>query len=618
LLLFVLFATGYMNSVLQALSNTQLLKDYYSKYFPTLNTINSAINLAQKPAVITAEQRKQREVERETLRKEKEKLRKLKLRLAREELQAKKAEAKNKKKNGRNGLNNTGEEGEEEEEILVTDSSSGEDSESDGDLSLSKELSELLQVIWKGKRIQFTPDHFLRTVWRLYQRFRGFKQQDAQEFALFVLNQLSKEQPIGDKPLQAPYTNFIPFKAPENHSRASSSPKFLNSFVDNTDKINDFITQNFGGKLRTQVSCDRCRCVSKSDSEMLGIISIQIPPRSFQSTATPEQIKILHSQHHHHHASNQGKSSGNKQNLVQEESLEASQSTEHTPNDDLSGSARSRRGTMRRAANSTPVAGGAEAKTTNFDEFDAVLGPPAGRSAHHHPTFTLDDCLRYNYCVSDRLEGEDGYSCSKCKRKTNATKQSLIAQLPAKYLIIHVIRTIFDPSSFSTKKDQSNIIFPLRGLDMNDYVSEDQRSPGNLFDCYAIVNHHGRGMNEGHFTSFALCHSANSWLLFNDARVTPVAAEKVQASQAYLLFFERRNFNHVQGQTPKLRAVAAPSRAKANPHQLNEVSEGEEMDTLDLGGDSANINSNNHNNVSESPEGEERNNERKRTRRSQV
>ena len=42
---------------------------------------------------------------------------------------------------------------------------------------LSKDLSEVFRTLWTGKRIVFTPDTLLQTVWRLCSQFKGFKQQ---------------------------------------------------------------------------------------------------------------------------------------------------------------------------------------------------------------------------------------------------------------------------------------------------------------------------------------------------------------------------------------------------------------------------------------------------------
>jgi ubiquitin C-terminal hydrolase len=54
------------------------------------------------------------------------------------------------------------------------------------------------------------------------------------------------------------------------------------------------------------------------------------------------------------------------------------------------------------------------------------------------------------------------------------------------------------------------------------------------------VNHHGRGLNEGHFTAVGKSEEHHCWMLFNDARVNVILEEKVLESQAYLLFYKRQ------------------------------------------------------------------------------
>ncbi len=101
----------------------------------------------------------------------------------------------------------------------------------------------------------------------------------------------------------------------------------------------------------------------------------------------------------------------------------------------------------------------------------------------------------------------------------------------------------------------------------------------DIFDLYAMVVHHGRGFDVGHFTSFGrppaadgslgrcvspsrrtpLRHSprGSTWLLFNDTNVRvakdeevrrallrppriPTRAAAVEKAEPYLLFFKRR------------------------------------------------------------------------------
>jgi hypothetical protein len=179
----------------------------------------------------------------------------------------------------------------------------------------------------------------LQTVWKMCRQFMGFKQQDAQEFTLFVLNQLSKEQPLGhlsDLPL--PYARPVinitdPASSSSLSSSSSSSPDSSSSSNDvapnatptrrsnrrkaktdtddtttisssSSSNINgnsttsssssssstptakpqtearpdDFIVQQFGGTLRNSVECRRCGHHSNTDTDLLGVLGVQIPP----------------------------------------------------------------------------------------------------------------------------------------------------------------------------------------------------------------------------------------------------------------------------------------------------------------------------------------------------
>lgn len=47
---------------------------------------------------------------------------------------------------------------------------------------LSQAVHSLLRVMWSGKWAVVTPHAVLNAVWRLVPAFRGYSQQDAQEF----------------------------------------------------------------------------------------------------------------------------------------------------------------------------------------------------------------------------------------------------------------------------------------------------------------------------------------------------------------------------------------------------------------------------------------------------
>lgn len=133
-------------------------------------------------------------------------------------------------------------------------------------MGLSKEFSELVKVLSSGKRAVYTPDQLLQVVWEFKQDFVGFKQQDAQECLIFFLTQLSLEQPVGSLPpamcLRKRPSGCI------NHALTAAERK---GWADN------IILQHFMGVTRNRVECKSCGHVSNSDSEVLGVVTLQIP-----------------------------------------------------------------------------------------------------------------------------------------------------------------------------------------------------------------------------------------------------------------------------------------------------------------------------------------------------
>jgi ubiquitin C-terminal hydrolase len=559
--LFISFTACYMNSVLQALSNTPLLRDFFIVFLPK-HLKNPNFQWKRPIETSTPDVDENEE----------------KIEFTRRRI---------KTGSGNAGANQAGTKGGQTKDRSRTASPSVDDSQSDSEdssetdsdapapTSLSEELSSLLSILWTGKRVQFTPDHFIRVIWRLYQRFKGFKQQDAQEFILFILNQLSRELGMNGIPLEKPYKGHLQVKTSEpsaanaeSADKASKEEKAdgrratrrqleaekrekAREQADQTARQADFILENFGGTLRNQVKCLQCGNISNSRADVIGIVSLPLP----------NERKLLH----HHDAQN---------------------------NNDM--------------------------------DVDSV---PKTRHSHSHLSdtpLTLEQCLAENFLISESISD---YKCSNCckigennnnanaatasgvpqsSRNNNpvsataaaasapsvssgcaAEKRCLIEHPPSRYLILHLIRTDFDFKSLQPKKDQRKVVFPLNGLDLNPYTVPEHRCPGNSeWELYALVSHHGRGMNEGHFTSMALVENVEfiekqretlgitagavdsnalpaagppsltrtpssmilyssfpdtQWVLFNDAKVQPIEVDKVLETQAYLLFYKRKD-----------------------------------------------------------------------------
>ena len=59
-----------------------------------------------------------------------------------------------------------------------------------------------------------------------------------------------------------------------------------------------------------------------------------------------------------------------------------------------------------------------------------------------------------------------------------------------------------------------------------------------VYKLVGVVNHHGQGMNKGHYTSFCLDADESTWIFYNDKEVGVASPDDVLASQAFLLFYE--------------------------------------------------------------------------------
>jgi ubiquitin carboxyl-terminal hydrolase 44/49 len=147
------------------------------------------------------------------------------------------------------------------------------------------------------------------------------------------------------------------------------------------------------------------------------------------------------------------------------------------------------------------------------------------------PHCTLAACLQ-SFTAAEALTD---YMCEKCRAPRAATKQLLLLAAP-QYLCVVLKRFAW---TVGTAKIDTQVEFPLRGLDLRPYCSR-LATPPPLYDLHSVVVHHGSGLKVGHYTAYSFNEKRDGWSHFNDARVTPATAEEVAGCQAYMLFYHAR------------------------------------------------------------------------------
>jgi len=178
-----------------------------------------------------------------------------------------------------------------------------------------------------------------------------------------------------------------------------------------------------------------------------------------------------------------------------------------------------------------------------------------GKGRRRNRRVSLEDCLRYTH-QSSVLDGDNAYKCTGCGRLVDAVKEFKLSVLPSNYLIIQLVRTKFSNSRVS--KDNTLIDCPLHNLDMKPFAKPG--AAGSPYNLFAVVNHQGRSMNQGHFTCLGLRTkpldlreaSGSTWLEYNDKDVKSVKQDRISEVQSYMLFYERREL-HVSPSFPARR-----------------------------------------------------------------
>lgn len=163
--------------------------------------------------------------------------------------------------------------------------------------------------------------------------------------------------------------------------------------------------------------------------------------------------------------------------------------------------------------------------------------PTKTRSLSAPGELTVINCIRS--FVEPETIGKNGqWFCVYCQKLTNATKKHELLTLP-KYLTLQLKRFNFD--STIHRKIDTFVKYPVKDLDLSEFLSNPKEKEKAIYDLIAVSNHTG-SLTGGHYTTVAKNFLDHQWYDFNDSSVYPVEDEKsIVTRNAYLLIYGRKS-----------------------------------------------------------------------------
>jgi ubiquitin C-terminal hydrolase len=147
--------------------------------------------------------------------------------------------------------------------------------------------------------------------------------------------------------------------------------------------------------------------------------------------------------------------------------------------------------------------------------------------------------LLADFFREEPLDGD--YYCSKCLDLKKARQKADLALPLPRILIIQLKRFTYD--TYSDAKIDTYIDFPLRNLDLSQYVIQNAEKNTNvsaLYDLVAVSNHTGT-LVSGHYTTYARNDQNKTWYSYNDEITREIIDEKdIVTKNAYILVYVKK------------------------------------------------------------------------------
>lgn len=139
----------------------------------------------------------------------------------------------------------------------------------------------------------------------------------------------------------------------------------------------------------------------------------------------------------------------------------------------------------------------------------------------------------------DKFNGEKPYEVIAKGGEFREVKRYSIRRLPP-YLVFMVRR--FRKNNFFLEKNPTIVNFPIKGLDMREYVHPDAQAanPEARYDLVCNVCHDGKP-KDGTYKCQALHAPTQQWFEIHDLRVSQVLPQMVALTETYMQIYQRQD-----------------------------------------------------------------------------
>jgi len=92
----------------------------------------------------------------------------------------------------------------------------------------------------------------------------------------------------------------------------------------------------------------------------------------------------------------------------------------------------------------------------------------------------------------------------------------------------------------ASRKINEFVDFPLKSLDMSEYLlNKEENKEDWKYDLFGVSHHMGK-LQGGHYTATCYDTVQERWLNYDDASVSRATEKEIVSSSAYILFYRRR------------------------------------------------------------------------------